>query len=302
MFGTGTDTVNSLRSPASANSLFSIRPTRGLLSRDGVIPVSYTQDAIGPIARNVDDLAIVLTVMASIGYDSKDNATALIPASSAGVDYTAAINGRSLRGMRLGLVETFFNQTASDETTPVVAAINATVSALTAAGATVIPIRSSIYNSTAILAAYDTQRFEFRQEMDQYLGRPSLRGERPTNLTALYQSGKFLVIPSQYSYVNTALVSSTDNATYASRKVGIQNLTLALKTTFQENSLDALIYAEQANLVVKIGSASQSGRNGILAAVTGFPGTYVRILSFLIPDVVRRKFVLLLNAYPSTEI
>ena len=51
VWGTGTDTVNSLRSPASANSLFSVRPTRGLISRTGIIPISYTQDAIGPIAR-----------------------------------------------------------------------------------------------------------------------------------------------------------------------------------------------------------------------------------------------------------
>lgn len=275
VFGTGTDTVNSLRSPASANSLFSIRPTRGLISRAGVIHVSYTQDAVGPIARNVNDLAIALTVMASVGYDANDNTTALVPTRSVGLDYTTALYGGSLRGMRLGLIETFFNRTASDETTPVVTAINATLSSLIAAGATVVPISSSTYNSTRILTAYDTQRFEYRQEMDQYLGRLSLRGEHPANLTALYRSGKFLVIPSQYSYVNTALVSSTDNATYASRKLGIQNLSLALQTTFQENSLDALIYPEQANLVVKIASASQSGRNGILAAVTGFPGTHV---------------------------
>ena len=271
VFGTGTDTVNSLRSPASANSLFSVRPTRGLISRSGIIPISYTQDAVGPIARSVEDLAIALTVMTSIGYDANDNTTALVPSSSIGVDYSAALHGRPIRGMRLGLIETFFNRTASEETTPVIAALNATVSALTAAGATVIPISSSIYNSSAILEAYDTQRFEYRQQMNGYLARPSLRGEHPVNLNDLYKSGKFLVIPAQYSYVNTALISSTDNATYATRKIGIQNLTLALQSTFKQNSLDAMIYPEQANLVVKIGAPSQSGRNGILAAVTGHP-------------------------------
>lgn len=271
VFGTGSDTVNSLRSPANANSLFSVRPTRGLISRSGILPISFTQDAIGPIARNVDDLAVALTVMAGVGYDADDNATALVPSSSVGVDYSAALFGGSLKGMRFGLIEGFFNRTASNETTPVNDIFDAMISTLTAAGATIVPITEPIYNSTAILAAYDVQRFEYRQEMDTYLARPSLKGIHSSTLDELYSSGKFLVIPSQYSYVNTALVSSISNATYASIKVGIQNLTTALESTLKAHTLDALIYPEQSNLVVKIGSRSQSGRNGILAAVTGHP-------------------------------
>ena len=271
VFGTGTDTVNSLRSPASANSLFSVRPTRGLISRTGIIPISYTQDAIGPIARNVEDLAVALTIMASVGYDPSDNVTALIPSSSIGKDYSAALYGGSLQGMRFGLIEGFFNRTASNETTPVNNALAAMVTALTAAGATIIPINETVYNSTALSNAYDVQKLEFRQEMDAYLTRPSLHGTHPSTLNELYSSGEFLVIPSQYTFVNTSLVSSTSNATYPSIKLGIQNLTTALENTFKSGTLDALIYPEQANLVVKIGSPSQSGRNGILAALTGSP-------------------------------
>ena len=272
VLGTGTDTVNSLRSPASANSLFSIRPTRGLISRSSVIPISYTQDAVGPIARNVHDLAVALNVMAGVGFDADDNATALVPASSVGEDYVAAVNGGgSLSGVRFGLIEGFFNRTDSNETTPVNKAMDAIVAAMTSAGATVVPITSPVFNSMAILNMYDTQRFEYRQEMDQYLSRASLHGPHPATLDELYASGNFLVIPSQYSYVNTALVSSTDNTTYAPRKLGIQNLNLCLQSTFKRHALDAIIYPEQSNLVVKIGAASQSGRNGILAAVTGSP-------------------------------
>ena len=271
VFGTGTDTVNSLRSPASANSLFSVRPTRGLITRSGIIPISFTQDAIGPIARNVDDLAVALTVMASVGYDPNDNITALIPDSSINEDYSAALYGGSLKGMRFGLIEGFFNRTASNETTPVNQVLDEMTVAITSAGATVVPIVSTMFNATAISNAYDTQRFEFRQEMNTYLSQASLHGTYPSTLEKLYASGKYLVIPSQYSYVNTALVSSTDNVTYAEVKLGIQNLTVALENTLKAHALDALIYPEQANLVVKIGSSSQSGRNGILATVTGFP-------------------------------
>jgi amidase len=73
--GTGSDTVNSIRSPSSANSLVGIRPTRGLISRAGVTPCSFTQDAVGPITRTVADAAVVLDVMA--GYDPDDPVTAL---------------------------------------------------------------------------------------------------------------------------------------------------------------------------------------------------------------------------------
>jgi Asp-tRNA(Asn)/Glu-tRNA(Gln) amidotransferase A subunit family amidase len=266
----GTDTVNSLRSPASANSLFSVRPTRGLISRAGIIPISYTQDAIGPIARNVKDLAIALTVMSSIGYDPNDNTTSLIPASSNGVDYSADIYGGGLRGLRIGLLQGFFNRTASNETTPVNNVMNHMVAVLQTAGVVIVPINETVYNATAI-AALDVQTSEYRQDMDQYLQMSSLSGIRPSTLNELYSSGKFLVIPSQYNYVNTALVSSTSNSSYASVKLGIQNLTTTLGTTFSSNKLDAIIYPEQKNLVVKIGSPSQSGRNGILAALTGNP-------------------------------
>ena len=226
---------------------------------------------MGPIARNVDDLAIALTVMAGVGYDQNDNVTASIPSSLTGQDYSAALYGGSLRGMRFGLIEGFFNRTASNETTPVSDVLGDIVSAITATGATVIPITESIYNSSAISTAFDVQKLEYRQEMDTYLARPSLQGIHPSTLNQLYSTGKFLVIPTQYSYVSTALISSTSNVTYAPIKLGIQNLTIALHSTFEANALDALIYPEQANLVVKIGSASQSGRNGILGALTGSP-------------------------------
>lgn len=277
VWATGTDTVNSLRSPASANSLFSIRPTWGLLSRTGIIPISYTQDVIGAIGRSVKDVATALTVLSAVGYDSADNATATRPESVAGVDYASAITTGSLKGLRLGVLNVMFNRTASNETTPVNNAMDAFTARLAAQGATIVPINETVYNVTTILATLDTQRFEYRESMDAYLSRPSLGGTHPANLTQLYATnatrggGQFLVIPSQYEYVTTSLESSTGNATYASVQAGIRNLTLALSATFTRNNLDAVLYPEQKNLVVKIGSASQSGRNGILAALTGSP-------------------------------
>ena len=271
VFATGSDTVNSLRSPASANSLTSVRPTRGLITRTGIIPISYTQDTIGPIARTVKDAAVALTVMSSTGYDPDDNTTALEPSSSRGIDYAATLSVRSLKGARLGLLSDFFNSTASNETTPVNQAMDAMAYKLRNAGAEVVPISERVYNATALSSLYDVQRFEYREEMGTYLERHSLGGVHPSTLNQIYNGSKFLVIPSQYEYVTTSLSSSTSNTTYNSIQNGIQNLILTLQQTFTSNDVDALIYPEQKNLVVQIGSPSQSGRNGILAALTGSP-------------------------------
>ncbi|KAK4649540.1 uncharacterized protein QC761_119880 [Podospora bellae-mahoneyi] len=275
IFGTGTDTVNSLRSPANAGSLFSFRPTRGLISRAGVIPVSFTQDTVGAIARNPKDLAVALTVMASVGFDPNDNVTALVPPEVRGRDYSASLYGGSLTGRRFGFLDGFLNHTASAETTPVNDVMADMVEKLKGAGATVVNITESIYN-TVTLAALDVQIYEFREVLDAYLARPRLGGSpRPDSFAELYNSGRFLVIPSQSGMIRSSLVSSTASTAYLDSLRKIQDLTQALDATFVRNNLDALIYPQQKNLVVKIGSPSQSGRNGILAALTGRPVVHV---------------------------
>lgn len=278
VFGTGTDTVNSLRSPASANSLCSIRPTRGLITRRGIIPISTTHDVIGPIAKTIKDVAVALTVMTSTGYDAADNMTALVPSANRGIDYATSLAETKLKGLRIGVLNGFFNRTDSPEVTPVNNAMDALMSRLEDEGVTLVPINETVYNATAIQAAYDVQRFEYRELMNEYLQRPTLSGQHPNTLEELYarkatneSNGEFLVLPSQYEYVNTALSSSTSNTTYLHRQRGIHNLTLTLLNTFASASLDAILYPEQKNLVVKLSSPSQSGRNGILAALTGTP-------------------------------
>src|SRR5262245_47944975 len=101
LIGTGGDTGQSIRSPSSANNLVGIRPTRGLVSRRGVVPSSETQDEVGPIARTVTDAALLLDVMA--GYDAADPITAFgtgrIPKS-----YTHLLTKDALKGARIGVM------------------------------------------------------------------------------------------------------------------------------------------------------------------------------------------------------
>ena len=99
----GTETSGSILSPASANGVVGIKPTVGLVSRDGIIPITADQDTAGPIARTVADAALVLGVIA--GYDPADPATAscLIPGNCFS-DYTRFLDKKALKGARIAVV------------------------------------------------------------------------------------------------------------------------------------------------------------------------------------------------------
>ncbi|KAK3951945.1 amidase signature domain-containing protein [Pseudoneurospora amorphoporcata] len=286
VLGTGTDTVNSLRSPASANCLVSWRGTRGLVDKGGVVPVGWTQDAVGGMARGVDDLAVMMTVMASTTneeFDGEedggdhDNTTALVPPEMRGKDYSQALYSGlgKLEVLRLGVLNGFFNHTAGEETTPVNQVMEQVLRRLEAAGAQLVNITDPVYDAVAIAARLDVQTFEFREGLDAYLARTTYtrNGTEPRSFNDVFTLGKkqFLVLPSQYSYIRSAFNRSTSSPEYFVRQHGISQLKTTLAQTFSTHKLDAIIYPEQKNLVVKIGSPSQSGRNGILAALTESP-------------------------------
>ena len=98
----GTETSGSILSPASANGVVGIKPTVGLVSRDGIIPITADQDTAGPITRTVTDAAIVLGVIA--GYDPNDPATdACLTPGNCFDDYTRFLDKKALRGARLAV-------------------------------------------------------------------------------------------------------------------------------------------------------------------------------------------------------
>jgi amidase len=101
----GTETDGSIVSPSSINGIVGIKPTVGLISRTGVIPISHTQDTPGPMARTVRDAAIVLGALTRI--DSEDKATSDSRGKSS-TDYTQYLNPNGLKGARIGVVRKHF--------------------------------------------------------------------------------------------------------------------------------------------------------------------------------------------------
>ena len=98
----GTETDGSIVCPAAMNGVVGLKPTVGLISRDGIVPISFSQDTAGPIARSVTDAAILLTAMA--GRDEADPATATRPGRAV-YDYAARLRPEGLRGARIGLLD-----------------------------------------------------------------------------------------------------------------------------------------------------------------------------------------------------
>ena len=126
----GTETDGSIVSPSSVNGIVGIKPTVGLVSRTGIIPISHTQDTAGPMARTVRDAALLLGVLA--GSDGVDAATTASKGRIA-VDYTRGLDGNALRGARIGVVRKYFG--FLDKVDVV---INAALEVLKSAGAVLV--------------------------------------------------------------------------------------------------------------------------------------------------------------------
>lgn len=103
--GIGTETDGSIVCPSSSNGLAGIKPTVGLVSRTGIIPISHTQDSAGPMCRTVKDAAIVLSALT--GADPEDSATAA-SAGKAQTDYSQYCDPNGLRGARIGVARKYF--------------------------------------------------------------------------------------------------------------------------------------------------------------------------------------------------
>jgi Asp-tRNA(Asn)/Glu-tRNA(Gln) amidotransferase A subunit family amidase len=267
--GTGSDTVNSIRSPASANAVIGIRPTKGLLSRSGIMPVSETQDAIGLIARTVTDAARLLEVMA--GYDQNDPSTAWSVGNTP-TGYVQFLKPYGLRGARIGLLKTMMGN--GHEHQEVNGVMAAAIAALKGGGAEVIEVDAPALDANKLNTDNDVQKYEFKALMNAYLS--TIPNAPAKSLAEIIASGKFHK-PSLEKFLLSAegFANGMEEPDYKERLLRNQRTRQALVSVFAEHRLDALVYPLQKRLVVPLTELNQADRNGILASVTGFPAITV---------------------------
>ena len=261
LLGTGSDTSQSIRSPASANNLVGIRPTRGLVSRSGVIPNSQTQDEVGPIARTVSDAALLLDVMA--GYDAGDPITAFgngrIPKS-----YTHLLRKDALTGARIGVMTNLFGDGERHrEVNRVMAGVIARMESL---GATLVHFELPEYDTLA--SAVNTAPLEARTVTERYFS--TLGPEAPVKNFSQLVAAKTSAVQKTLE-AELSVVDGMSSQTYKDRMLNRDKLRLAVATRIAELNLDAILYPLQRILVVPITAGDQAERNGTLSNGTGFP-------------------------------
>jgi Asp-tRNA(Asn)/Glu-tRNA(Gln) amidotransferase A subunit family amidase len=261
LMGTGSDTGQSIRSPASANNLVGIRPTRGLVSRSGVIPNSQTQDEVGPIARTVTDAALLLDAMA--GYDAGDPITAFshgrIPRS-----YAHLLRTEALKGARIGVMSNLFgDEERHREVNRVIAGVVARMESL---GATLV--RFSLPEYDRLAPAVATSTLEARTVMDRYFS--TLGPSAPVRSLAQLVATKTSAVQKTLEE-ELAVVDGMGSQAYKDRMLNRDRLRLAVATKIADLKLDAILYPLQKILVVPVTGDDQAERNGTLSNGTGFP-------------------------------
>ncbi|MEJ8825332.1 amidase family protein [Variovorax humicola] len=265
LLGIGTDGVNSIRSPASANSLVGLRPTMGLVSRTGLVPCGLTQDTIGPITRTVADTAVLLDVIA--GHDPADPVTSQgsphIPPS-----YTAFLDPEGLKGARIGVLRRFFGN--GPEHQPVNTVMLQALAIIEAQGAELVAVDDAI-DPEELLATTLVHHYEMAHDLDAYLVRRA-RDVKVRSLKDIVASGN--VHASVAGTLTTAVALAGNEAEYRERLQRQQALRQRLLDLMDARRIDALAFPHQRRLVAPVG-APQAERNGVLASATGFPAIVI---------------------------
>jgi amidase len=265
----GSETDGSVTGPSSINGIVGIKPTVGLVSRSGIVPISVSQDTAGPMARTVRDVAILLGVMA--GMDPQDPATA---ESKAAADYTRFLDPKGLRGARLGIARKFYENNA-----PLDAFLNGCIDALKKAGAEVIDPADLATHGQMEAPESQVLLYEFKDGLNRYLSRlPSGSPARTLEELIAFNEknrdrempffGQELFVQAQAKgpLTETAYLKARADCVRLSRQEGIDAL-------LAQHKLDAIVTLTSgpACLIDHIDGDTDTGGCTTPAAVAGYP-------------------------------
>lgn len=269
----GTETNGSIVSPASVCGIVGVKPTVGLVSRAGIIPISASQDTAGPMARSVRDAAILLSALS--GRDERDAATADIPANL-NVDFAGALTPGTLKGARIGVLRGPFGFRPWLE--PVLAKA---VAALQAAGAETIDLGEPAAIRQISGPSYEVLLYEFKAGLNAYFAElPSTSRIRTlADVIAFNQEhakeelsifGQEIMVQAEAKgpLTDKVYLEARANSIRFARTEGIDAL-------MEKHQLDALVALTTgpagAGDPVYGGASTSTGGSSGLAAVAGYP-------------------------------
>jgi amidase len=271
----GTETGGSIMCPSSINGVVGIKPTVGLWSRAGIVPISHSQDTAGPMTRTVRDAAILLGCVT--GVDPRDGATASSDGKSH-TDYTEFLDAAGLKGARLGVARNF---PGFDER--VLAIFEEAIAAMKAAGAVIIdPANVPNMDNGDVFAELPTLvlNYEFKANINRYLESlgPSERVKNLTDLIAFNEAHKDVEMPyfGQERFLASQETGSLTDAKYVHAVETIQRFTRAegIDKVMNEHQLDAIVAPTGGVAWLTdhvLGDRLDGGFSAGPAAIAGYP-------------------------------
>lgn len=267
----GTETDGSIVSPASANGVVGFKPTLGLVSRSGIIPIAHSQDTAGPITRTVADAAALLTVLASV--DTRDLATR--DAGAHRQDYTLALQADGLKGKRLGVVRNRFggrNDLAS-------AVVERALQVLRAQGATLVDIPEVPNADKFGQSEYEVLLYEFKTDLAAYFAEFTSGSSIKTlaDLIAYNEKNRAKVMPyfEQEQFLRAEAKGPLTDKAYLDALATNLRLTReeGIDKVLKEHNLDALVAPTSAPawLTDFIRGDNSGASFSSPAAVAGYP-------------------------------
>jgi amidase len=267
----GSETDGSITGPASFNGLVGLKPTLGLISRSGIIPLSHSQDTSGPMARTVRDVALLLGGMT--GVDAAD-ATTLPSQGHASTDYTRFLDPAGLKGARLGIARKFFADSA-----PLDRYLSECIAALRDAGAVIVdpadlPSHGKLADPETEVLLYD-----FKNDLNKYLAR--LPADAPARtLEALIQfneqhRAEEMPYFEQEQFVLAQAKGPLTDAGYRKARADCLRLsrTEGIDAVINKHHLDAIVTltAGAPWLIDRVNGDFDTGGCTTPAAVAGYP-------------------------------
>jgi amidase len=267
----GTETDGSIVSPASINGVVGLKPTVGLVSRSGIVPISHSQDTAGPLARSVRDAAVLLGAM--VGLDPADPASAAVGERFEN-DYVRFLDPDGLRGARLGVARRFFADSA-----PLNGFLDGCVAALKRAGAVLVDPADLPMHGAAAAAEQEVLLYEFKADLNTYLAR--LPGDFPVrSLADLIRfneahAAREMPLFDQELLRQAQAKGNLDEAAYRDARTTCLTATRSggIDAALCEHSLDAIVTLTSgpAWLIDPVNGDSDTGGCSAPAAIAGYP-------------------------------
>jgi amidase len=272
----GTETDGSITSPAAACSLVGLKPTVGLVSRSGIIPIAHTQDTAGPMARTVTDAAMLLSVLA--GKDSRDVATNRAPAFDAD-HHMRALDAGGLKGARIGVARGKYTGYSAQTD----AHFETALRAMKDAGAVIVDPADIATAGKFDDAEYEVLLYEFKADLQAYLATlpTGARARTLEDLIAFNRAHASEEMPyfGQEIFEQAAKKGPLSSSAYrkALTTCGRLARVQGLDATFARHSLDAIVAPTQGPpaLIDLVNGDPSSASSTSPCAVAGYPAITV---------------------------